>query len=113
MSAQKVNVLGTEYIVTRFNNCNDPRTKDCDGFCDETTKEIFVETYEAECGNPGSKARLDVQSKKVLRHEIVHAFMFESGLAENSFWAQNEELIDWIAMQGPKIWKAWQEVGAV
>lgn len=24
-----------------------------------------------------------------------------------------EELVDWIAIQGPKIYKAWQEVGAM
>lgn len=52
-----------------------------DGFCDETTKEIFVETYEGDDGKPGVKAQLDVQRKKNVRHEIVHAFLFECGLA--------------------------------
>lgn len=46
-------------------------------------------------------------------NEIVHAFLLESGLDENSEWARNEELVDWIAIQGPKIWKAWQEADAV
>ncbi len=27
--------------------------------------------------------------------------------------AHNEELVDWIAIQGPKLYKAWQEAGAV
>ena len=108
----KVNVLGTDYIVTVTNDEKEPRLKNMDGFCDETSKEIFAEDYQTNTCED-SKRILLVQTKKVLRHEIVHAFLFESGLAENSTWAQNEELVDWIAMQGPKIYKAWQEVGAI
>lgn len=106
-----VNVLGAQYTVTQSHN--DPRLENIDGFCDETTKEIVVETYEGDDGKPGVKGQLDIQRKKNVRHEIVHAFLFECGLAENSDWAQNEELVDWIAIQGPKIWKAWKEAGAV
>lgn len=106
-----VNILGEQYTITQSHN--DPRLENIDGFCDETTKEIVVETYEGDDGKPGIKGQLDIQRKKNVRHEIVHAFLFECGLAENSPWAQNEELVDWIAIQGPKIWKAWQEAGAV
>lgn len=106
-----INILGTKYTITKCHN--GPRLEDIDGFCDETTKEIVVETYEGEDGKPGTKAQLDIQRKKVLRHEITHAFLFECGLAENSPWAQNEELVDWIAIQGPKIHKAWEEAGAL
>ena len=40
------------------------------------------------------------------------------GLASSSLgidgpWAKNEEMVDWFALQGPKIYKAWQEVGAI
>ncbi len=107
----KINILGADYTVTCLHN--DPRMENMDGFCDETTKEIVVETYEGADGKPGVKGQLDIQRKKNIRHEIVHAFLFECGLAENSPWAQNEELVDWIAIQGPKIWKAWQEADAV
>mgnify|MGYP001115980874 CR=1 FL=1 len=107
----KINVLGTEYSITQTHN--DPRMENIDGFCDETTKEIFVETYEGDDGKPGVKTKLDVQRKKNVRHELVHAFLFECGLAENSPWAQNEELVDWIAIQGPKLYKAWLEAGAI
>ena len=106
-----INVLGTQYTITQSHN--DPRLESMDGLCDETTKEIVVETYEGDDGKPGVKGQLDIQRKKNVRHEIVHAFLFECGLAENSPWAQNEELVDWIAIQGPKIWKAWQEAGAL
>ncbi len=106
-----INILGTEYTVTLATEQVEPRLEGCDGFCDETTREIVVENYKR--GLPGSKGKLDLQEQKNIRHEIVHAFLFESGLAENSPWAQSEELVDWIAIQGPKLFKAWQEAGAL
>ncbi len=106
-----VNVLGTDYEVVVATEKEDPRLEDCSGFCDETTKEIVVERLKQ--GAPNTKGRLELQEEKNIRHEIVHAFLFESGLAENSEWAQNEEMIDWIAKQGPKLVKAWREVGAL
>lgn len=105
-----VNILGSEYSVIIG---GDKLHEDADGICDETAKQIVVDDYADAIGKPDSKANLDVQMKKVLRHEIVHAFLFESGLAENSFWAQNEELVDWIAIQGPKLIKAWREAGGL
>ncbi|MEH2935854.1 basic secretory protein-like protein [Acutalibacter sp. JLR.KK004] len=109
----KVNVLGTDYTIVLVTDAVDKRLAYIDGFCDDTTKEIYVDNYEAHQDEPHKKSNLDVQIKKNIRHELVHAFLFESGLAENSPWAQNEELVDWIAIQGPKLWKAWQEAGAV
>lgn len=109
----KINVLGAEYSVTVTNETKEPRLSDCDGFCDETTHEIFADDYQESCESLDAKRNLKLQTKKVLRHEIVHAFLFESGLAENSPWAQNEELVDWIAIQGLKLYQAWQEAGAI
>ena len=106
-----INILGSEYTVILATEQAEPRLEGCDGFCDETTKEIVVENYKR--GQPGSKGKLEIQEQKNIRHEIVHAFLFESGLAENSDWAQNEEMVDWVAKQGPKLVKAWQEAGAL
>ena len=44
--------------------------------------------------------------KRIIRHEIIHAFMFESGLGfnfEHKPFGQDETMIDWFAMQYPKI----------
>lgn len=106
-----VNILGTEYIIRFVPEEEDPELKDCDGYCDETAKEIVVKQYKH--GEPESKKNLELQEQKNRRHEIIHAFLSESGLAENSEWAQNEEMVDWIAKQGPKLIKAWQEAGAL
>lgn len=91
----KVNVLGTDYTIVLVTDAVDKRLAYIDGFCDDTTKEIYVDNYEAHQDEPHKKSNLDVQIKKNIRHELVHAFLFESGLAENSPWAQNEELVDW------------------
>ena len=101
----KIDVLGAEYTLTVIRGSKEPRLKDCDGFCDETTKEMLVENYEDSKGEPNCKQNLLVQTNKVKRHEIIHAFLFESGLAENSSWAQNEEMVDFFAIQFPKLLK--------
>ena len=54
--------------------------------------------------------------KRVLRHEIIHAFLNESGLSDSSnqyagAWAKNEEMVDWFAIQSPKIFKVYLELG--
>ena len=65
----------------------------------------------------GTSEDMECYIKKVLRHEIVHAFLFESGLGECShsseMWAKDEEIVDWFARQGDKIYNTWKEVGAL
>lgn len=115
-----INVLGTEYTVITRKYDEDETFKRCgtNGYCSCTDCEIVLcdmSTY------PGWEYETDKAQKKqmeeTLRHEIVHAFLGESGLSANSnesdAWARNEEMVDWFAIQGPKIYKAWQEVGAV
>lgn len=106
----KINVLGTDYAVIERGRCEDKQLDDNDGYCDDSVKEIVTARLSPE---PGSKKDLDVVRQKILRHEITHAFLCESGLSCNSDWAENEELVDWIAIQGPKIYKAWQETNAL
>lgn len=106
----KINVLGAEYIVIERDRCEDKQLDDKDGYCDDSVREIITARLDPE---PDSKKDLNVVRQKILRHEIVHAFLSESGLSCNSYWAENEELVDWIAIQGPKLWKAWEEAGAI
>ena len=112
IEASSVHILGTEYTILKRSEKDDKRLNNCDGYCDWTTKQIVVE--QEMYGNLGD---MDCYMKKVLRHEIVHAFAIESGLHESSLetasWAANEEMIDWFARQGPKIYKAWKEADAL
>lgn len=106
-----VNVLGTEYTIHFVPEEADDCLKDCDGYCDDTAKEIVVKQYKR-C-EPFCQKNLKTQEQKNYRHEIIHAFLCESGLAENSTWAQEEEMVDWFAKQAPKLIEAWQKAGAL
>lgn len=108
----KVDILGTEYTLAVCDE-HERLGEYCDGLCDETTKEMLVKSYAGDRDDPTAKKNLDVQVKKNKRHEIIHAFLFESGLAENSLWAQNEEMVDFFAIQFPKIMKAIQQAEAM
>ena len=106
-----VNVLGTDYTVEKFKRAYDECLCDCDGYCDKTSKRIVVAEKDSVCNLDD----FECHQKKVLRHEIVHAFLYESGLWQSSYgskcWAQNEEMVDWIAIQEPKLNKAFKEAG--
>ena len=54
------------------------------------------------------KKNLPEYKKAVIRHELTHAFLFESGL-DTCSWAQNEEMVDWIALQFPKLLQVFKE----
>lgn len=97
----KVKILGTEYEVIKDAEEKDyPQLKKCDGFTDFSIKRIVVADFDKD---ESSVDDIDWYKKKVLRHELVHAFIHESGLAENCDWVRNEELTDWIAIQFEKI----------
>lgn len=104
-----VDVLGTEYSISETNQINDTYLNDMDGYCDQTTKSIVIDTFKP-C--QGSVKNLDEYKKQVIRHELVHAFLFESGLGGNS-WANDEEIVDWIAHMFPKLKEAFEKVNAI
>lgn len=112
---KKVSILGTEYKLL-FVPCENGRltAAEADAIIDETTKEMIVGIFKPDSC---SVANLDEYQRKTIRHEIVHAFLYESGLAENSgrvnSWATNEEMVDWIARQHNKLHRAFEEVGAL
>ena len=94
-----VNVLGTNYTIFRSNKSEDETLANSDGYCDYTVKQIVIGTFEP---LPDSLKDLKFYEQKVIRHELVHAFLFESGLSQDT-WAGNEEIVDWIAFQIPKM----------
>ena len=97
-----VDVLGTEYTIIESDRVQNTNLNNMDGYCDHSTKKIVIDTFQ---NQPGSMEDLDKYRNHVIRHELVHAFLFESGLGCES-WANNEEIVDWIAYQFPKIAKA-------
>lgn len=104
-----VNVLGTKYTIKESNKLDDPILENNDGYCDHSTKTIVIDTFR---DSPGSLQDLESYRKQVIRHELVHAFLFESGLDANS-WGRNEEIVDWIACQFPKMNDAFAQCDAM
>lgn len=108
----KINVLGVEYTIQEATKATDPCLEHCDGYCDKTTKLIVVTQREQDC----DLGDFDVYRKKILRHEIIHAFLFESGLHEcweHKPMGHDETYVDWIAVQFPKLLKAFEEAGCL
>ena len=107
----KVNVLGTDYqiLVKKYDEDEAFERRSIDGYCNGLTKEIVIcdmHTYKG--WEHETEETIKVCHKEVLRHEIVHAFLNESGLQDSTFaydggWSKCEEMIDWIALQGEKI----------
>ena len=103
--SQDINVLGTVYTLKFVPNDNDyPLLSGANGYMDPTVREIVIRTDfsdDEDIQNP------EFIIKKNIRHEVIHAFLYESGLDCNSnkvtSWATNEEMVDWFALQFPKI----------
>ena len=117
----QVNILGTPYeiVIRKYDEEETFDRRSIAGYCDGYAREIVIcdmHTYKG-WEHEAEKTIINAQ-KETLRHEIVHAFFNESGLKDSSFgidnsWSKNEEMVDWMAIQGEKIYKAWQEAGAI
>lgn len=113
MNDFKITVLGAEWIVKFGTEKEYPNLSEMDGYADSSTNQIVIDAMEKADGHIGSKADMTAYKKQVIRHEIIHAFLYESGLEANSnasdSWAINEEMVDWFAIQSPKIFKLFYE----
>lgn len=101
---RKVNILGTEYTVEFDSNPKSSKFEYKDGYVDTSVKKIFIKDYFED--SIDNLEDLEEFQAKVLRHEIIHAFLHESGLDAQSPWAVNEEMVDWFAIQFYKITNA-------
>lgn len=109
-----VNVLGTEYTIEKRKAEDDANLQRADGYIDTSVKLIVIEEMQEK---QGTKLDLESYEKQVIRHEIIHAFLFESGMDSSTYicnegWARNEEMVDWFAIQFVKILEAFRSVGA-
>lgn len=104
----EVIILGSLWTVEITTSKVDPFLETRDGYTDKTSRKIVICDKEPDC-------ELDnfiIHRNKVMRHEIIHAFLFESGLAE-CFEHQpghDETYLDWFAMQFPKMLEVFNEL---
>lgn len=111
-----VDVLGTKYKIEIRSVENDKflKEKGCDGYCSEFEKLIVIADLKTFPGSEyATETELINQQKHILRHELVHAFLNESGLTTcsnvwNGPWPKNEEMVDFFAVQIPKIIEAFK-----
>lgn len=110
-----VDILGSEWTI-QFRD-EDPAFEKAQGYAEPNEKIIIIENVKPT--NPNEPLELteyaqSIDQKRVLRHEILHAFLMESGLDANvnsvENWATNEEMVDWFAIQSPKIFKVYKEL---
>ena len=111
----EINILGTDYsfefapddvVATEMGG----ELGQYGGFCDGYQKKIVI----ADCDQLKDSATVkEILKAESVRHEIIHAFLNESGLRGNCEWSQNEELVDWIALQFPKIAKVFDRLGVL
>lgn len=116
----EISILGVSYALHYATREQDEmlRVGGCDGYTDTSTKIIVVRDYtDNERQEPEALLDLDAYKRKCMRHEIVHAFLYESGLSASGnnveAWPINEEMVDWMAIQGPKLYDAWKRAGCL
>lgn len=110
----KVNILGSTYVVEIIES-----EESVAGFCLKHERKIQIVNFRNHpVYKDESEAYIEALQDEALRHEVIHAFLFESGLKDSTCfyeggWSTNEEMVDWFAIQGPKIVKAWKELGCL
>lgn len=109
-----VKILGTNYRIEYKTRKEDLKLENVDGYCDFSIKKIVCIKRLEEDKDLLDLADLSAIDKRILRHEILHAFIYESGLWTDSFsvqnWGTNEEMTDWFAIQTPKIFEVYKEL---
>lgn len=109
----KVNILGAEWKIIFESADKSPRYEKFNGWCDMSVRECHVGIRQP---NEYTQKDMDSFCKMIARHEIIHAFIYESGILTSSDvydgkWAKEESMIDWIAVQSPKIFEVFNIVG--
>lgn len=109
----EISILGTYYDVQIVDYSKDKSFEENNevGYCNTLEKQIRICDIKT---HPDYREMSDKayneQIKQIVTHEMIHAHLFESGLDYDSNavnnWAVNEEMVDWFAMQMPKIAKA-------
>lgn len=107
---ESVNILGSEWKIVFRKISEDKTLEDAEGYASMSSNTIVIRSENIE-----NAENFERYQKRVLRHELIHAFLQESGLAQNSIedagaWARNEEMVDWFAHQSPKIFKVFTEL---
>lgn len=78
-----------------------------DGECRPYGKVIKIRSLESMLGEDATDAERKARYDETLRHEVIHAFFHECG---HDDYSNNEELVDCLAIQFPKLLKLFKEL---
>ena len=112
-----VEILGTKYkVYVDVPLSKDPALAGKFGYCSFLDHRIVVVDLNTVDNWKDESEEVKIRQKRgTIRHEIIHAFLAESGLWGSSTtvepWALNEEMVDWFALQTPKIFKVFEQLG--
>lgn len=102
----KINVLGSDYEMDVKHVEEDSMLENVDGYCNNYAKQIVIRDKSQMIPGDSNQDAKRLRMEHVKRHELVHAFLFESGLDD---YSADETLVDWIAIQVPKMLVAFRE----
>lgn len=111
-TSKVVQVLGNDYTIYYGDATQYPVLTDLDGACDTSTRSIFIDSCSTASSSNEAKGNLQVHKQHITRHELIHAFLYESGLDACVPWV-TEEMVDWLAIQSPKLFKLFQDTRCI
>lgn len=101
----KVNVLGTIYDVEFLKEPDETmKALNADGYADNSVKQIKVMKFSNDDKDAKQIKDVEQYNKHLLRHELIHAFLYECGI-DSGMQFHNEECVDFFAIQFPKLAK--------
>lgn len=118
MEKKIVNILGEKYTIEEKAYEDEPlfEKEGILGYCESYPRLIvYCNMNSNEKYKDESREAKIACEKETLRHEVIHAFLNESGLKQCSHgvecgWSKDDEIVDWFAIQSPKIFKVFQEL---
>lgn len=108
-STRIVHILGSVWHIREVDAEDNPVFADDEigGYTDPSSRNIWLRRITPElCEGVCNTAEV---RRSVLRHELIHAMLFESGLNTECAWANDEECVDWIALQFDKLARLFRE----
>ena len=102
---KKIYILGAEYDFSE--DCKD---EGADGVSEFYRKTIKVRPAEKMLEDGETEEAKRERWKEVVRHEIFHCFLYEAG---NDRYAWDENLVNTLAVNAPKIFQKLKDLEAI
>ena len=105
---KEIEILGTVYQLLVDDGGMDQQN--ADGVCWCYGKKIQVRPPEKMLCQDDDLEAKNSRYREVLRHELIHACLFEAGLGD---YCDDETLVDWLAKMFPRLAELFEEEGCL